>query len=499
MNFLRLVAAVGLACLPMVVTAVGLQAGAAKVDITDERGPVNDRLYARALALRSGDTTAVLVSIDAVAIGGIGRIKDDFLPRVRAELKKELGISPEHTLFNASHCHGLVHPETEARTIQAVRLAVKNLEPVKAGAGVGRETRIMENRRLILKDGSTVDVRHAYSLPPNDQVAAVGPVDSQIGVLRLDRLNGTPLAVVYNFACHPIANTPDHGNSADITGFASKTIEESLGKGAVALFVQGAGGDINPIDYKAVNHIRSAEPLGLMLGLSTLRAVRQIRCQPNAVLNVHSEKLELPRADLAPRIREMEVARGSLAESLKGTFLNLDEFLPLMMKYRLSTNSPSLSSYRYLHELKLERPNLSRLDAANRRHLQAYIRNVHTMEQITRLNTNLRLLKMHQKTGHAAGNRTVSVELSGLRVGDFVLTTFPGELTVPVGLNIKRAAKHPHAFVAGYTNGYVHYAPTAEQLKNIGGAQEDSDCMLAPEWQRLYETRAVQMIRRLLR
>ena len=88
MNFLRLVAAVGLACLPMSMTAAVLQAGAAKVDITDERGLVNDRLYARALALRSGETTAVLVSIDAVAIGGIGRIKDDFLPRVRAELKK---------------------------------------------------------------------------------------------------------------------------------------------------------------------------------------------------------------------------------------------------------------------------------------------------------------------------------------------------------------------------------------------------------------------------
>ena len=36
----------------------------------------------------------------------------------------------------------------------------------------------------------------------------------------------------------------------------------------------------------------------------------------------------------------MEAERGRLAESLKGTFLNLDEFLPLMMKYRLSTNSP---------------------------------------------------------------------------------------------------------------------------------------------------------------
>ena len=102
------------------------------------------------------------------------------------------------------------------------------------------------------------------------------------------------------------------------------------------------------------------------------------------------------------------------------------------------------------------------------------------MEQITRLNTNLRLLKMHQKTGHAAGNRTVSVELSGLRVGDFVLTTFPGELTVPVGLNIKRAAKHPHAFVAGYTNGYVHYAPTAEQLKNIGGHRKTATACSRP-------------------
>ena len=54
MNFLRLVAVVGLACQPVSVTAAVLQAGAAKVDITDERGLVNDRLYARALALRSG-------------------------------------------------------------------------------------------------------------------------------------------------------------------------------------------------------------------------------------------------------------------------------------------------------------------------------------------------------------------------------------------------------------------------------------------------------------
>ncbi len=477
--------------------AAALLAGAAKVDITDESGPVNDRLFARALVLKSGDTTAALVTIDAVAIGGIGRIKDDFLPNVRAKLQKELGIAPSNTLFNASHCHGLVHPEVEARTMQAVKTAMKNLVPVKTGAGVGRETRIMENRRLVLKSGKVADVRHAYSLPPDELVAAVGPVDTEIGVLRLDRLDGKPLAIVYNFACHPIQNVPSGGNTADITGFSSKTIEENLGKDCIALFVQGCGGDINPINYKAVNHLRSAEPLGLMLGLSTLRAVRKIKSQPGQPLVVHSEKLKLPRADHTKRIAAMEAERKTLADSLNGTFLNLNTFLPLAAKYGLAADFPSLNSYRYLHEREMGRTGLQKMDAKNRVNMEAYIRNVHTMEQITRLNTNLRLLKKHQKDGYGSGNKTIEAEVAGLRVGEFVMVTFPGELTVPIGLNIKKASPHDLTFIAGYTNGYIYYAPTAKQLRNAGGAQEDSDCLLDPAWQKLYETRAAALIERL--
>ncbi|HRE51584.1 MAG TPA: hypothetical protein PK339_09190 [Flavitalea sp.] len=78
-----------------------------------------------------------------------------------------------------------------------------------------------------------------------------------------------------------------------------------------------------------------------------------------------------------------------------------------------------------------------------------------------------------------------------------MLTTFPGELTVQVGLNIKKASDLPFTFVAGYTNGYIYYAPTAEQLRNTGGAQEDCDTRLAPEWQQLYETKALGLLRRL--
>jgi len=37
------------------------------------------------------------------------------------------------------------------------------------------------------------------------------------------------------------------------------------------------------------------------------------------------------------------------------------------------------------------------VDARNRAHLEAYVRNVRTMERITRLNTNLRLLEKQGK------------------------------------------------------------------------------------------------------
>ena len=480
------------------VRAEQLLAGAAKVDVTDvEAGPVNDRLYVRALVLKNGAATAVIVTVDAVAIGEIGPIKNDYLGKVRARVEQELGIQPTSLMVNASHCHGLVCADVDERTVQAITTAAQNLVPVHIGVGHGHEDRIMENRRLKLKSGREIDVRHAYSMPPDDEVAEVGPIDPEIGILRLDREDGRTLALVYNFACHPIQGVPSGGNTADITGFSSSVIEDNFSEDTVALFVQGCGGDINPVFYKDVNLPRSAEPLGNMLGLSTLKAARQVQCRSDYRLNIVNEVIELPRADLAERITAMDAERNRLLRSLGGTTLNLKTFLPLIVKYKLSDDFPSYYSHRYLHEEQLGRNDLTKLDTDNRRAMEQYIRNILTMEQLTRLQTNLRLLEKHQAQYVAAGKRTIDVELVGLRIGDFVMVTSPGELTVQIGLNLKKASPHEHTFVAGYTNGYIYYAPTAEQLQNVGGAQEDSDCVLAPEWQKIFEDKAINMLKRL--
>lgn len=475
--------------------AAQLWAGAAKVDITRvEAGPVNGRLHARALVIKSESTTAVIVTLDVVSIGEIGHVSDDYLDKVRSQVEKELKIDPENVMINASHCHGTPCKDVDARTVQAIKQAAKNLVPVKIGVGTGHEDRVQENRRLKLKSGKELDVRHAYSMPADEEVVGPGPIDPEIGILRLDREDGSTVAVVYNFACHPIQGVPGGLNTADMTGFSSEVIEDNLSDGTVALFVQGCGGDINPAFYKAVNQPRHAEPLGNMLGLSTLRALRKVQSKEDSRFKVINEVIELPRADVAQRIIAMEAERDRLAQSLGGTTLNFKTFVPLFVKYNLSADFPTYYSHSYLNEEVLGRKDLKHLDADNRRAMKAYINNIYKMETLTRINTNLRLLRMHQEDMIASGKRTIDVELVGMRIGDFVMLTFPGELVVQIGLNIKERSPYDMTFVAGYTNGYIYYSPTAEQLQNVGGAQEDSDCILAPEWQKIFEDKAAEML-----
>jgi hypothetical protein len=478
-------------------TAAELQAGAARVDITHPDGPVSGPLFSKALILSDGEKTVALVTLDVVAIGEIGYIKGNFLAKLRARIEAELHIPPQHVLVNASHCHGIPAPDTLDRTFQAVKAATEKLVPVRVGAGAGHEDRVSENRRLKLKSGKEADVRHAYSLPPDEEVAEAGPIDPQIGVLRLDALDGRNVAVVYNFACHPIQGMPGGPNTSDMTGFASQVIEDNLDDGATALFFQGCGGDINPIYYKDVSHPRSAEVLGDILALSTLKGIRAVETTADTRLTIINDTISLPRADLAPKIVEVEAEQLRLARSLGGTSLNLKTFLELSGKYGEAPQFPSYYSHLYLHEQALGRNDTESLDEQNRRNMEAYIQNVNTMEQLTRVNTNLALLKMHHAQNVAAGSRTVEVEVCGLRVGDFILVTFPGELTVRIGLGIKQRSPHPKTFVAGYTNGYIYYCPTVEQLANRGNAQEDSDCILAEEWQEQFESHVTKLLERL--
>jgi hypothetical protein len=479
-----------------------LRAGVAKSDITtDAEGVrINDPLYAKALVMDDGTTKLAIIAMDVTAIGGIGEVGDDFVPQLRARIEGALGIPGKHVLVNASHNHPpgrlLCEPDEQLeRTFDAVRRAAESMADVRVGAGAGHEDRISMNRTLRLKNGKAWTIRHTNPCPPDDEVAEVGPIDPEIGLLRIDRMDGRPLAVVYNFACHPYLTVPQGGVTADFPGFASAVIEENLGEGAMALFLQGAGGDITEILYKDVHRPRDSAPLGRMLGLSTLEGWRTIKTGPG-MLKVVFETIALPRkADFDERIAELEAEQAQLLKSLRGTSLNIKTFLPLYIQYTLDPEHPSYYSYRYLYSERMGGDELSEIDAQNRSHMAKYLTNIHVMEKLARIQDKIATLERHKGINEDAGEPTVATEVQGIRIGDFVLVTTATELGVEIGLNLKKASPFEHTFIAGCSNGYLHYGPPAADYDK--GGYEVTECLLAPEWQEIYEATVKALLEKL--
>ncbi len=479
-----------------------LRAGAAKSEISTEDPSmiVHDPLFAKALVLDDGRTRVVILAMDAVAIGGICDISDEWLPELRARIESELGIPGANVLVNASHTHTpgpmlVGHSEQLERTLDAVRRAAASLEEVTIGCGAGHEDRWIINRTLRTTDGRGWTIRQANPCPPDDEVAGLGPIDPQIGILRVDRADGSPLAVVYNFACHPLVGVPGNYATANFPGFASEVIEGCLGGGAMALFLQGTGGDVTEVSYKDFDHPRDSRPMGRMLGLRTLEALGGIETG-DATLDVVSETIRLPRRqDSDERIAELEEEQRALLRSMVGMTLNFRSFLPLYLKYQLNPDWPADYSWRYMQAQARGSDELTLLDELNRKNLDKYLHNIRAMEKLARLQSNIGTLQHHKRLNEESGEDTLEAEVMGLRIGDCAIVTSPAELLVQVGLNLKTASPHRWTFISPFSNGYIHYGAPEEDYELCG--YETTECLLDKSWHAIYEQAAKGVLQRL--
>ena len=127
--------------------------------------------------------------------------------------------------------------------------------------------------------------------------------------------------------------------------------------------------------------------------------------------------------------------------------------------------------------------------------MDKYIRNILAMEKLARIQENLSLLERVNERLKKMTENTIKAEVNGIRIGDFVMITFPGEALVEIGLSIKEMSPYKYTFISGHTNGNLGYAPAAEQYK--GEAYEDINCILAPEWQKVYENKVLDILKKL--
>ncbi len=246
-------------------------------------------IYHKVAALADGDTEFYLVSSDL--IGFSAPFYDAFCKRLEAET----GIRKEQFWWTVTHTHsspslGLSttlsrslkpdrdfsgeNPEfsemVQTRLLEAIKQARDALEPAELGIGFGKSW-ANTNRRSLDVDGSV-------NLGKNP----LGPVERSINLIRLQRPDGTPIAIVANYPIHGtvLGYYANYGVgnskiSGDLHGVVAEFVEDRTG--APLLFINGAAGNIAPIYTQAIDDRRGRlTEFNVLIGEKILQANERI-------------------------------------------------------------------------------------------------------------------------------------------------------------------------------------------------------------------------------
>lgn len=243
--------------------AADFRASAVKVDITPQDSKylvgyaarkstgVHDRIHHRVLAMDDGATQVFIASSDFCLFS------PGFYDEVAEELRREMGIEPRQFWWTLTHTHSA--PEVgqpdiykmllgrsdhewdreytayvRKSLVDAVREARGKLEPARLTAGIGKSWANI-NRRARDPEG-----RVSLGLNPE------GVADRQIGLVRVERADGSPIALLSNYAIHgTVLGGQNLLISGDCPGVVASYVESKTG--AIALFVNGAAGNMAPI------------------------------------------------------------------------------------------------------------------------------------------------------------------------------------------------------------------------------------------------------------
>lgn len=89
-------------------------------------------------------------------------------------------------------------------------------------------------------------------------------------------------------------------------------------------------------------------------------------------------------------------------------------------------------------------------------------------------------------------NTTVQTPTTAVRMGDLMWVTFPGEMFHAIAQRVKQASPATHAFLMGYTNGYIGYFP--EQKAFAEGGYEPAVSELDPAAEGIYMRQLAELL-----
>ncbi|MFO0889507.1 MAG: neutral/alkaline non-lysosomal ceramidase N-terminal domain-containing protein [Isosphaeraceae bacterium] len=317
-------------------SAQGFRAGTARAKITPEEpgwlggyghrnrpaeGTAAD-LWTRALALEDGRGKRCVLVVADIHI---------FTRRLHREIletaRRKLGLERDEVMLIATHTHsGPALPEgfdpiiswglderelrklraaadrIRDQTLDAMARAISNLQPARLSFGRG-EARFGVNRRVLGPDGE-------YTFGANPE----GVADPDVPVLLVESPEGSPLAVVFTYACHNTTIRNGHEGfyqyHPDYAGVAAEQIEAQL-PGSTAMYVTGAAGEIDP---QPQGGVKQAERHGKTLAAVVLATLGRTQRRPvRGPLRCSYNEISLPLAAVPSREKYVELSRSPVS------------------------------------------------------------------------------------------------------------------------------------------------------------------------------------------
>jgi neutral ceramidase len=270
-----------------------LQAGTAKIGITPETDePIHDPVFARSLVLEVNGRRLAFVSADLAVF-----TSDD----VEKTCREKYGL--ERVFICSTHNHtapskpgkGPEYANLKAyfakQIVDVVGMALTNMFPARIAAGRKSFPQLGFKRLIVREDGHAREswMGDDHYAPINPDRIPFGPVDTEVGVIRIEDTNGKPRAIVMNYACHADVVCLSFAISADYPGVATKAVEEEFGDGLICLFVNGAAGNVAPLftvprrtgpDDPFKTDYTPMERMGRLLAYETVKVAKSLTGKP---------------------------------------------------------------------------------------------------------------------------------------------------------------------------------------------------------------------------
>ena len=389
---------------------------------------VHDDLLVKAVVLSDESTTIALATLD------VALIDEATIQGVREKVSRLTGIPGENVMFNCSHNHTSPTPPSrdtargkiiektwpslnfnEYMSFQdyvagAIVEAYHNMERAEIGADKGDAP------------GVTVNRRHPEEL-----------VDTELGVIKICREDGSLLSSLVNFQCHALAVGGQYLLwTADFPGFMRDFVESAYPLSS-CLFLQGAAGDIHPWDWwfgnmepKHPATFEEAEKLGRILGSEACKVLEGIDTSKDVEIKVASKRILLEGRRFPWSKEEAEEV--------------IEEVLRKDKPWRKAVWPKGVTIADIYH----------RYPSGYRYGLIPFIRYIAELAE----------------KGEAMPN--VEAEIQAFKINDIVLILTPGELFNQLGRRIKEGSPYKNTFVLSETTA-VGYIPPREAYEEVSG------------------------------